>query len=104
MRAIDFVRRLLAEGKLDPTHYKDLLLHRIDAGEPLVAFTASSKTSTKASLIYSLRDLGQASARCWLAQHYTALGVRSTVNIRQDYLDDLRVPVPLAGTGLSPAT
>ena len=93
MRAIDFVKRLLAEGKLDPAHYKDLLLHRIDGGEALEAFTASSKISTKASLIFSLRDLGQASARHWLTRHYAALGITSTINIRQDYLDDLRVPV-----------
>lgn len=92
MRAIDFVKRLLAEGKLDPAHYKDLLLHRIDGGEALEAFTASTKVSTKASLIYSMRDLGQASAKEWLAQNFKALGVQSTVNIRADYLDDLQVP------------
>lgn len=93
MRAIDFVKRLLAEGKLDPTHYKDVLLHRIDGGEALDAFTASSKSSTRASLIHALRDLGQASARAWLAQHRPALGVACSVNIKQDYLDDMRVPV-----------
>ena len=92
MRAIDFVKRLLAEGKLDPAHYKDLLLHRIDGGEAMEAFTASSKVSTKASLIYALRDLGRSSAKDWLAQNFAALGVRCTVNIRRDYLDDLRVP------------
>lgn len=33
LRAIDFVRRLLAEGKLDPA--KNVLLHRIDGGAAL---------------------------------------------------------------------
>ena len=33
MRAIDFVKRLLKAGKLDPAHYKDVLMHRIDGGE-----------------------------------------------------------------------
>lgn len=93
MRAIDFVKRLLAEGKLDPAHYKDVLMHRIDGGEALEAFSASTKTSTSASLIHSLRDLGQANARAWLTKRYTSLGVKSTVNIQQDYLDDMRVPV-----------
>ena len=93
MRAIDFVNRLLAAGKLDPAHYKCLLLHRIDGGQALDAFAASTKSSTQASLIYTLRDLGQASARTWLAQHYASLGVASTVDIKQDYLDDLRMPV-----------
>jgi NTE family protein len=93
MRAIDFVKRLLAQGKLDPTHYKDVLMHRIDGGDELEAFAASTKTSISAQLIHSLRDLGRTNARAWLAQHYTSLGVRCTVNIKQDYLDDMRVPV-----------
>ena len=92
MRAIDFVKRLLAQGKLDSAHYKDLLLHRIDGGEAMEAFTASSKVSTKASLIYSMRDLGRASAKEWLGQNFKSLGVQSTIDIRRDYLDDLRVP------------
>jgi NTE family protein len=93
MRAIDFVKRLLAEGKLDPAHYKDVLMHRIDGGEALEAFAASTKSSTKGSLIHTLRDLGQANARAWLGKRFSALGVKGTVNIQQDYLDDMRVPV-----------
>ena len=93
MRAIDFVKRLLAEGKLDPTHYKDVLMHRIDGGEVLEGFAASTKSSINAHLIHSLRDLGQTCAREWLKLHHGALGVQCSVNIRQDYLDDLRVPV-----------
>jgi NTE family protein len=93
MRAIDFVKRLLAEGKLDPAHYKDVLMHRIDGGEALEAYAASTKTSTSASLIHELRDLGRTHAREWLVKRYSALGVTSTVDIHQDYLDDMRVPV-----------
>ena len=93
MRAIDFVKRLLAEGKLDPAHYKDVLMHRIDGGDALEAYAASTKTSTSASLIHELRDLGRTHAREWLVKRYSALGVTSTVDIHQDYLDDMRVPV-----------
>jgi NTE family protein len=93
MRAIDFVKRLLAAGKLDPANYKDVLMHRIDGGEALEDFSASTKTSTRESLIHSLRDLGQANARTWLTKHYSSLGAKCTVNIQQDYLDDMRVPV-----------
>ncbi|MBT9492372.1 MAG: patatin-like phospholipase family protein [Paucibacter sp.] len=93
MRAIDFVKRLLAEGRLDPTHYKDVLMHRIDGGEALEDFAASSKSSTSASLIHQLRDLGRQQAQDWLRSHPDALGRRSTVNIKQDYLDDMRMPV-----------
>ena len=93
MRAIDFVKRLLAEGRLDPAHYKDVLMHRIDGGEALEAFAASTKASISQSLIRSLRDLGRSSTKAWLARNYRSLGVECTVNIKRDYLDDLRVPV-----------
>lgn len=93
MRAIDFVKRLLAEGKLDPTRYKDVLMHRIDGGSKMDALAASTKTSISGSLIHSLRDMGRASAQAWLAKHFDALGTECTVNIKRDYLDDLRVPV-----------
>lgn len=93
MRAIDFVKRLLAEGKLDPKQYKDVLMHRIDGGETLDTYAASTKSSTNGKMIHALRDLGIASAKAWLAKRYKSLGVQSTVNIKHDYLDDLRVPV-----------
>lgn len=92
MRAIDFVKRLLAEGKLDPTRYKDVLMHRIDGGEILEGFHASTKSATDAKLIHTLRDLGKDCARQWLDQKFASLGVACSVNIARDYLDDLRVP------------
>ncbi|MDC8785568.1 patatin-like phospholipase family protein [Roseateles koreensis] len=93
MRAIDFVKRLIADGKLDPAHYKDVLMHRIDGGAALDAFAASTKSSTDASLIQSLHQLGREHAKQWLHRHFDLLGVRSSINIKQDYLDDMRVPV-----------
>lgn len=93
MRAIDFVKRLLAEGKLDAGRYKDVLMHRIDGGEALKKFSASTKSSTDSNLIYTLRDLGRLSAKAWLQEHYKSLGRQSSVDIARDYLDDLRLPV-----------
>jgi NTE family protein len=92
VRAIDFVKRLLKEGKLNPEQFKDVLLHRIDGGEVLEQLGAATKLSTDATLIHALRDLGQSHARQWLTEHAGDLGVRSGVNIARDYLDDLRVP------------
>ena len=93
MRAIDFVKRLLAAGKLDSAQYKDVLMHRIDGGEALEKYSAASKASTGAELIYSLRDLGIQCAKEWLAKRYKMLGKECSVNIARDYLDDLRLPV-----------
>jgi NTE family protein len=68
-------------------------MHRIDGGEVLEAFAGATKISTNLRLIHSLRDLGQAHARAWLEAHYSSVGVKCTVNIKRDYLDDMRVPV-----------
>jgi len=93
MRAIDFVNRLLVDGKLDRSQYKDLLLHRIDGGEALKSYSGTSKISTSGVLIRELRDLGIAAAKTWLTHKFHALGVQSSINIKHDYLDDLRVPL-----------
>jgi NTE family protein len=91
MRAIDFVKRMLAEGRLDPARYKDVLLHRIDGGEALEAYPASSKMQADASLIKGLFELGRTCAQRWLARHFEAIGKQGTVNIARDYLDDMRM-------------
>ncbi len=96
MRAIDFVKRLLAEGKLQASQYKDVLMHRIDGGDVLDGYSASTKASTNAGLIHGLRDLGQRCAAQWLAKRYPMLGVDCSVDIAGDYLDDLRLPVERA--------
>ena len=98
MRAIDFVKRLLSEGKLDPARYKDVLMHRIDGGAALDAYPASSKAQTDAPLIYRLRDLGRQCATHWLSQKLVHVGMESSINIARDYLDDMRVPVDRQGS------
>ena len=93
MRAIDFVKRLLAEGKLDPARYKDVLMHRIDGGDALTGYSASSKSATDSKLIHELHDLGRTCAAQWLQKKSAQVGVSSSIQIARDYLDDLRVPV-----------
>ena len=54
LRAIGFVRRLLAEGKLDPQHYKNVHMHRIDGGEALAGFGAASKSRSDMAFLRQL--------------------------------------------------
>ena len=103
MRAIDFVKRLLAEGKLDPLRYKDVLMHRIDGGAELDAYPASSKAQTDATLIYQLSDLGRRCAAHWLQHKLPDVGVVSSIHIAHDYLDDMRVPVHQGAQKTGPA-
>lgn len=81
LRAIDFVRRLLAEGKLDPKRYKSMLLHRIDGGKALSQFGAASKTRADLAFVLKLFELGRAQGQRWASNHFADVGVRQTLQV-----------------------
>ncbi len=81
LRAIEFVRRLLAEGKLDDKRYKNVLMHRIDGGSALKPFGSASKMRTDMSFIRQLFELGRESGAAWLKAHYDDLGVKPTLKL-----------------------
>lgn len=81
MRAIEFVRRLLAEGKLDARRYKSVRMHRIDGGSLLAGFGASSKTRADLPFIRQLFELGRTAGQGWIQAHQADVGVRPTVNM-----------------------
>lgn len=81
LRAIDFVRRLLAEGKLDPARYKRVLMHRIDGGAALSQFGASSKSRVDMVFLLKLFALGRKEGAQWVHDHRQDVGVRETLQI-----------------------
>ena len=85
LRMVDFVTRLVDEGKLDRGRYKRLNMHRIDGGEALAGFMAASRLNADWDFFQTLRDLGRASAETWLAENYGAIGQRSTLDLRAAY-------------------
>ncbi|NJM43853.1 MAG: patatin-like phospholipase family protein [Brachymonas sp.] len=94
MRSIDFVNRLIDKGHLPPERYRTVRLHRIDGGEALEALPASSKSSADGALIDKLFDLGRLCATKWLKKNFDEVGVKTTINISKDYLDDMRLGHP----------
>ena len=94
MRSIDFVNRLIDKGHLPPERYRTMHLHRIDGGEALEAYPASSKTAPDGKLIEALFELGQQCGQRWLKKRYDEVGVKSSINISKDYLDDMRLGHP----------
>ena len=79
MRAIEFVSRLLAEGKLDRNRYKDIRLHRVDGGSALAEFGAASKTRADSAFLRRLFDIGRSAGKQWLEAHFDDIGVCSSV-------------------------
>jgi NTE family protein len=81
MRAIEFVRRLLAEGKLDARRYKSVRLHRIDGGAQLAPFGAASKMHADLAFVRKLFELGRTAGQHWLHAHRADVGRRASINL-----------------------
>jgi len=79
IRAIEFVRRLLAEKRLDTQHYKNILLHRVDGGAALAQFGAVSKVRADMAFLKRLFTLGRHAGKTWLSRHFDDLGQHSSV-------------------------
>jgi NTE family protein len=85
LRAIDFVSRLVDEGRLPEGGYKRLRMHRIDGAGLLDDLSASSRLTPGWDMLTDLRDRGRAAAQAWLARHYEAIGERGTLDLRGAY-------------------
>ncbi|WP_420412888.1 patatin-like phospholipase family protein [Roseibium sp.] len=83
LRAIDFVTRLIEDGKLDQNEYTKVHLHRIAADE-LKPLQASSKMNAEWEFLTHLRDVGRQTAKDWLDRHFDDIGVRSTIDLREE--------------------
>ena len=81
LRAIEFVRRLLAEGRLDAAKYKRVLMHRIDGGAALARFGAASKSRVDMAFLLKLFELGRKQGMQWVHDHRADVGVRETLQI-----------------------
>ncbi|NRG17024.1 patatin-like phospholipase family protein [Rhizobiales bacterium] len=84
MRAIDFVTRLIEEGKLDSNTYMKVHVHRITA-EELKPLQSSSKLNAEWAFLTELRDIGRATAQEWARENFEAIGERSTINLREEF-------------------
>jgi len=94
MRAIAVMKQLL-EGEERPPHgfrqplfeqMSELLVHRIEAEEPLGELGAQNRLAPQWEMLMRLHGLGRRTADAWLVAHFEALGRRSTVDLVADYM------------------
>ncbi len=83
LRAIDFVKRLLDNGKLDPAEYRRMHVHIIEARQQMLSLDASSKLNAEWAFLHHLFEIGRNAAERWLGTHFDDLGERSSCDIRQ---------------------
>ncbi len=81
MRAIAFVKKLLAEHRVPPGRYKDLKLHMIGAEAEMARLGYSSKLNAERDFLLRLKELGRARAEAFLAAHRDRLNVESSLDI-----------------------
>ena len=97
LRAVDFVTRLLEEGRMEGTGYRRVLVHMVEDEATLSSLGASSKMNAERAFIEMLFHRGRATADAWLALHFADIGKKSTIDIRklfmgeEDALDGYRI-------------
>lgn len=80
-RAINFARRLLAEGRVAPGQMKDVLVHIISDDALMNRLTAASKLQPTPWLLWELKEAGRAAAEGFLKAHGDRIGRESTVDL-----------------------
>lgn len=86
MRAIAFVTSLIERGKVAEGEMKRMLIHSIRSDETMSALGVSSKLNADWGFLSELRARGRAEADAWLAASFDAVGERSTVDLRAEFL------------------
>lgn len=83
MRAINFARRLIADGRLNEGTMKDVLMHIIADDELMVTLGVDSKMMPDRRLLTQLRSAGQLRADEWLEKNADLIGVEASVNLAE---------------------
>jgi NTE family protein len=101
LRAIAFVQKLVADGWLKVekrSQLRYIRVHAIRADRALGDLSESSKFALDRLFLATLRDRGREMAAAWLDETWSALGRRSSVDIRAEYLDGSTLSPPPAAT------
>jgi NTE family protein len=89
LRAVYFVQKLLDDGWIKDefrNKLKYVLIHSVRADSAMSDLSASSKMSSDWQFLTMLRDRGRALAHEWLEENFDHLGVRSTVDLKKEFL------------------
>jgi NTE family protein len=87
--AIDFVARLLDQGRLEEGRYNRMLIHVISDDAALVPLGAMAKLNTDFGFFEELFAIGRLAADRWIDDHHADLGVRSTVDLREMFAGEV---------------
>lgn len=89
LRSVYFVQKLLDDGWIKDEFrgkLKYVLIHSVRADNAMSDLSSASKMSSDWKFLTMLRDRGRALATEWLEHNFNHLGVRSTVDLKREFL------------------
>ena len=81
LRAIAFVKRLIAQGRIEHGTMKDVLLHRIADDALMNQLSVTTKSTPTPYLLHQLKQAGYTAADAFLSAHRDDLGQSGTVDL-----------------------
>ena len=83
LRAINFVKRLIAEGQLTRGTMKDVLVHMVADDALMNSLSVTSKVTPTPYLLHTLKESGRVACARFLAAHKDDLNARGTVDLAE---------------------
>lgn len=83
LRAIQYVKELLADGSIAPRSKKDVFVHMISDDDLMTQLSVATKLIPNASVLAQLKQAGHAAAEAFLDVHESDIGKRSSVDLEK---------------------
>ena len=83
LRAINFVKRLIAEDHMPAGAMKNVLVHMISDDVLMTELNVATKTIPTPIILARLKEAGQQAAETFLANHKADIGKRSSVDLKE---------------------
>ena len=81
LRAVNFVKRLISEGRMERGRMKDVLLHLVSDDAVMTGLSAATKLTPNPGLITLLHGAGRAACDGFLDRHRGDLGQRGSLDL-----------------------
>ncbi|WP_262031157.1 patatin-like phospholipase family protein [Microvirga sp. Mcv34] len=86
VRAVEFLNRLVEEGRAPNPDIRQVRLHAIEADDVMQHLGAASKLNADWSFLTDLHEIGRRRADAWLRDDFPNVGLRSTIDVQDRYL------------------
>ncbi len=83
LRAIHFVRELIADGRIERGTMKDVLMHIVADDDLMNSLSVTSKLTPTPYLLHTLKEAGRRACEGFLAAHKDDLNTRATVSLEE---------------------